>query len=97
VYAVQKVFNEARIELQGGGGTEMGLAIKTASMVKPKPDLVLCLTDGYTDWPSEPTNGVPCVAIIVSDGRKTAPAWIDQVCVPYVVEENAENEEEEDE
>lgn len=92
VYEVQKCFTASKIDLTGGGGTEMGRAIVTASKLKPRPDLVLCLTDGYTDWPKEPTDGVPCVAIIVSDGSKSAPAWIDQVCVPHVVDEKEERD-----
>lgn len=89
VYQVQKVFSESTIELHGGGGTDMSLAIVTASNQKPRPDVVLCLTDGYTDFPKEPTNGVPCVAIIVSNGtRQSVPKWIDYVCVPHVTDES---------
>lgn len=83
-YDVQKIMSETKIAIQGGGGTEMGLAIVTASNLKPRPDLVLVCSDGYTDWPKEMTNGVPCVAIIVSDGQKSAPSWIDSICVPHI-------------
>lgn len=93
VYKVQQVFNESRVELEGGGGTDMTLAIEQASDMKPRPDLCLVLTDGYTPWPAEPKNGVPVVAIIVSEGSKSAPAWISQVCVPYVTDTSDEEAE----
>ena len=87
-YDCQKVFREEQIILTGGGGTDMRQAIVDASELKPRPDIVLCLTDGLTGWPDGPTDHVPCVAIIVSDGdAKSAPAWIDQV----VVSESAMN------
>ncbi len=90
-YKVQSIFNEMKIELDGGGGTDMTGAIVTASQFKPKPDLVLLLTDGFTSYPDGPTDDVPCCAIIVSEGEASAPDWIDQVKVPSVCS-NTEDE-----
>ena len=82
-YDCQKVFREDQIVLTGGGGTDMSRAIADASRQEPRPDLVLCISDGYTGWPSGPTEHVPCVAIIVSEGTKqSCPEWIEQVIVP---------------
>jgi predicted metal-dependent peptidase len=82
VHTAQKCFRAEQVQLAGGGGTDMTLAIKHASDVKPRPQLVICLTDGYTDWPKEPTNGVPCLAVIVSNGDDTSPDWIRSIKLP---------------
>lgn len=82
VHTAQKCFRAEQVQLAGGGGTDMALAIRHASEVKPRPQLVICLTDGYTGWPEEPTCGVPCLAVIVSNGDDTAPDWIKSIKLP---------------
>ena len=49
----QKVFDVKAINLQGGGGTEMGEGIRVAMRQRPKPDIVVTITDGFTAWPAE--------------------------------------------
>lgn len=41
-------------QLKGGGGTDMVVGIKAALALKPKPDTILVLTDGYTPYPASP-------------------------------------------
>ena len=38
-------------QLRGGGGTNMGAGIEAALTLKPKPDVVIVLTDGFTPYP----------------------------------------------
>ena len=63
----------------------MELGIQAALETRPRPDLVVLLTDGETGWPHRPTP-VPLVAVIL--GRQRAklpptPAWAVRVeCVP---------------
>ena len=47
-------------ELQGGGGTNMNKGIEAALDLRPRPDLILVLTDGYTPWP----NTIPAIPTI---------------------------------
>lgn len=54
VHSVQKIFNPRQIQLQGGGGTDMGEGIEAAKNLKPKPDVVIFFTDMLTPWPDEP-------------------------------------------
>ena len=69
-----------RIELTGGGGTNMAKIIAEVLEARPQPQMILVCTDGWTPWPSE-NCGVPIVACIT---RKRAdlpdaykpPQWI---------------------
>lgn len=89
VHNCKKVFRADQVELLGGGGTDMRGSIIAVSQAKPRPQLVICLTDGYTDYPDHPTNGVPCLAIIVSDGvTSSCPDWIRCIQLPSDFHEN---------
>lgn len=52
-----------RINLRGGGGTDMARIIAEVMDDKPAPQMVLVCTDGWTPWPAEPI-GVPLVACL---------------------------------
>ena len=41
-----------RIELTGGGGTNMAKIIAEALQARPQPQMILVCTDGWTPWPS---------------------------------------------
>ncbi len=85
VQAVSTVRSARDVRLGGGGGTDMELGIAAALETRPRPDLVVLLTDGETGWPRRPTP-VPLVAVIL--GRLRAelpptPPWAIRVeCVP---------------
>ena len=44
----------AKRKMRGGGGTDMPAGIEAAKQLKPPPDAIIVLTDGYTPFPSEP-------------------------------------------
>ena len=85
VAAETRVFDARRVELVGGGGTDMTVGIAAAA--EQRPSAVVVLTDGYTPWPASPseTHGVPVIAGLIgthSDLRNIAgdvPAWIKTV------------------
>lgn len=52
----------------GRGGTDMRVGIDAA--LTHKPDAVVVITDGYTDWPDTRPPGVSLVACIVADTAK---------------------------
>ncbi len=85
VESVAKIFNPKSLQLHGGGGTRMDLAIEAAAAEKPKPQLIIVATDGETRWP-DPV-GVPVVACITTEkGSYTssgysAPSWIKTIYV----------------
>ncbi len=64
------------VTLTGGGGTDMRVGIDSALEIKPKPHVVVVVTDGETPWPSEPLKGSALVVILVSSaGRDKPPKW----------------------
>jgi predicted metal-dependent peptidase len=69
---VQKVFRADQIRLFGGGGTRMGAGIEKAQ--SDKPDLIIVLTDGETDWPANPPRAPVVIGIIGPSDRPT-PWW----------------------
>lgn len=70
-----RAFNARSIKLAGGGGTDMGALIAEASQAKPKPQLIVVATDGWTPW-GEPV-GIPVVACITGRMPTTdPPEWV---------------------
>ncbi|MBT9258150.1 MAG: hypothetical protein KM310_00125 [Clostridiales bacterium] len=69
----------ASLTFRGGGGTDMALAIEAAAKLRPRPDVIIVLTDGYTPWPDRPL-GIATIAVLY---RKTmaVPQWIRQVII----------------
>ncbi|SEO44144.1 Predicted metal-dependent peptidase [Actinacidiphila rubida] len=49
------------IELVGGGGTDLRSGFTRALRSRPRPDVVVALTDGQTPWPSEQP---PCRTVV---------------------------------
>jgi predicted metal-dependent peptidase len=72
------VMNAHEVKLLGGGGTDMGVGIAAALELKPKPDLVLVLTDGHTPWPKAPRAKV-IVGLLDPLGR--VPDWATTVLI----------------
>ncbi|GAA3767608.1 hypothetical protein GCM10022206_02830 [Streptomyces chiangmaiensis] len=49
------------IELVGGGGTDLRSGFARALRSRPRPDVIVALTDGQTPWPSVQP---PCRAVV---------------------------------
>jgi predicted metal-dependent peptidase len=67
-HTAQRVRHAGQIELIGGGGTDMGAGIAAAVAGKPKPDVVVVLTDGYTPWPASGPKGTRVVVGLLRAG-----------------------------
>ena len=85
VHDVGRVRHARDAPLGGGGGTDMAIGIDTALGLKPRPQLVIVLTDGETPWPAHPPS-VPVIAALIGRHRHALPAtptWATRVaCVP---------------
>jgi predicted metal-dependent peptidase len=76
VHEVRKVFTAAQVELYGGGGTDIGVGLRTFIERKSAPiDLLVIVTDCHTPWPKD-VPPFPVITIRVGDGA--APPWGDR-------------------
>ena len=55
------------------GATTAGLA--KASEIKPKLDVVVVLTDGYTPWPAKSPQYKTVIVVTGKDGAEGTPKW----------------------
>lgn len=78
VHALRRVRRAAEVEFAGGGGTDMGAGIEAAAALRPRPQVVVVLTDGFTPWPAGPPSGVRVIVGLLAEGPRAgwdAPAW----------------------
>lgn len=84
-HTVQRVRRTADVRLVGGGGTDMGYGVTAAASMRPRPDVVIVLTDGWTPWPSAPPPGIVVVVALLGRDRAelpSTPGWATRVeCV----------------
>jgi len=73
VQSCRRVFRPEQVELAGGGGTDMGKGLEAAERLRPKPQVVIVITDGYTPWPEEPPAKTRVIVGLVGGG--TGPGW----------------------
>ena len=66
-----------RINLPGGGGTDMAAGIAACAVMRPSPHIVVVFTDGYTPWPDSPPLGIDSVIVVLSQPEQEAavPSW----------------------
>jgi predicted metal-dependent peptidase len=79
-YTAQRVREVARITLSGGGGTDMGAGLAAAAALRPRPDVIVVLTDGFTPWPVRPPAGTRVVVGLL-DPDGSVPTWAPHVLV----------------
>lgn len=80
------------VDLTGGGGTDMGVAIHDFdTRKKHRPDVGIIVTDGYTPWPDKPPKGVDIIVAIVGQGANESeyrgqmpPDWAKTVFISQV-------------
>lgn len=82
VHTVARVRRARDARLGGGGGTDMRVGLAAAAELRPRPDLVVVFTDGYTPWPETPPRGAAVVAAILGRDRldlPPTPGWATRV------------------
>lgn len=76
VKSVQRVADARALQLVGGGGTEMGAGIRAAARLRPRPSVIVVLTDGFTPWPDSPPGRIPVVvALIGGEHARRGRVW----------------------
>ena len=73
--AAQRVRSASRVRLAGGGGTDLRVGIDAAAALRPRPQLLVVLTDGRTPWPATPPSGVRVVVALLERNDVVPPAW----------------------
>lgn len=73
-YEAQRIVDPRAVRLAGGGGTDMGAGLAAAGELRPRPDLILVITDGHTPWPNRPP---PRTKVLVGlmDRSGQVPDW----------------------
>jgi predicted metal-dependent peptidase len=79
VGAITRAARGSDVVLAGGGGTDMGAGIAAAAQLRPRPQVIVVLTDGGTPWPACPPRGISViVGLIGPDAHETlgsVPHW----------------------
>ena len=77
VRTVQRVASARQLNLVGGGGTDMGQGIEAAVRLRPRPSVLVVLTDGVTPWPERAPKGVEVVVGLVGSPlrARTGRVW----------------------
>ena len=63
----QRVRRLGDLALRGGGGTDMCVGIAAAAEGRPRPSIIVVLTDGFTPWPAEAPPNTTLVPVILDD------------------------------
>ena len=74
---VRKAIDVQKLQLPGGGGTDMRKGITAALAIKPRPDAIVIVTDGETPWPASKPIGCDNFIVLLTTGANAAevPAW----------------------
>jgi predicted metal-dependent peptidase len=75
VQSIQRVRRASQIELLGGGGTDMGEGIAQAAALRPRPSIIIVLTDGMTPWPDEAPPGIRVVVGLIEEAGGRLGGW----------------------
>ncbi len=77
VHGVKKVhsINDVAKALVGGGGTDFHPAFAAVEKLKPRPELVVFITDGDGACPSTPPFGMKVIWLLVGSYRRTPATW----------------------
>jgi len=63
----QRVRRLGELVLTGGGDTDLRVGIDAALATRPRPSVVVVLTDGLTPWPPAAAPGTTIVAVVIGD------------------------------
>ena len=78
VHSTQKLRSARDAKLIGAGGTDLRIGLSAAVEQRPRPDVVIVLTDGDTPWPSTPPPGAATIIALLGrhgDALPPTPRW----------------------
>lgn len=77
----RKVTSARDVRPYGGGGTDMRVLIEAAQKSKPRPDVIVVLTDGETPWPDRQTPQRVIVLLTRHGSESSVPKWMSVIKV----------------
>ena len=83
---IKNIYSVKSIKCHGGGGTDLRVGFKAAKSLKPKPNIIIVLTDGYTPWPLNAI-GQSVIVGLISESKppndiiNTIPSWATTVFI----------------
>ena len=74
VHIAKSIQSVSQVKFEGGGGTDMRVGIDRAVSDKPRPDILVVITDGETPWPDSapPVKLIACIVNEYQDGPSYA-------------------------
>lgn len=85
-HPVQTVRRAEDIDLLGGGGTDIREGVSAALALRPRPDVILVLTDGQTPWPDHRPPVPVVIGLIIPEPGHPAgsapPDWAHTITFP---------------
>jgi predicted metal-dependent peptidase len=78
----QEVRSLRNAKVHGGGGTDMRIGVLAAKRNKPKPDVVVLLTDGETPWPeAHEVRDIKIITAICNEREISVPHYMNPIWV----------------
>jgi len=77
----RRVTDARQVGVMSRGGTDMRVGIEAAARLRPRPEVVVVLSDGATPWPERPPAGCRVILGLIGTtgaGRRAAgvPSWL---------------------
>ena len=85
VGAITLAARASDVDLTGGGGTDLRVGIEAATRLRPRPHVVVVLTDGCTPWPAVAPRGTSVVVGLIGEEdsccESSVPSWARTVVI----------------
>ncbi len=77
VQSSQRVTRVDQVALAGGGGTDLRVGFEAVERLRPRPTVLVVVTDGQTPWPAQPPRGMSVVVALTRPA--VTPVWAKSV------------------
>ena len=88
VHSISQIRSPRQVDdlvVRGGGGTDMGAGLDACAELRPRPEVVVVLTDGETAWPPTPPAGLGSARVIalltMASSADYVPDWMTTIVI----------------